>query len=198
MIRRSTWIILFVFIVVLVGGLYFQKYQSNKQAEVTPTPEINVLFPGVSKDQITGLEIDTSQGKKVVVTKDQSGSWVVTGFTAADTDPTGIDSMLNQVTSLSILSDLENAPALDVIGLTSPAYIFHITLQDGQQEILYIGILTPTKSGYYARLGENSPIVVSKYAVDNLTKLLENPPIATPIPTVTATEMTEATPTPQP
>ena len=198
MIRRSTLIILFVFIAVLAGGLYFQKYQSNKQAQVTPTPEINVLFPGVTKDQVTGLEIDDNQGKKLVIAQDPSGSWVVTGFSAADTDPTGIDSMLNQVTSLSILSDLENPPALDVVGLTTPAYIFHITLQDGQQKTLNIGTLTPTKSGYYARLGENNPIVVSKYAVDNIMKLLVNPPIATPIPTVVATDMIGATPTPQP
>jgi hypothetical protein len=198
MIRRSTWIILLVFLAILGGGLYFQKYQSDKQAKVTPTSEIKLLFPGVDKSQITGFEIADSQEKKLIIAKDQSGSWAVAGYTVADTDPTGIDSMLTQITSLSVLSDLDPAPALDIIGLTMPAYRLKITLQDGQQKTVYVGKLTPTKSGYYGRLEEGNPVVVSKYAVDNLVNLLDKPPIATPVPTLPATEFGENTPTPQP
>jgi hypothetical protein len=198
MIRRSTWIILLVFLAILGGGLYFQKYQSDKQAQVTPTSEFKLLFPGVDKGQITAFEIVDSQERKLIVAKDQSGSWAVAGYTAADTDPTGIDAMLTQITSLSILSDLEAAPALDVIGLTTPAYRFKVVLQDGQQQTVYVGKLTPTKSGYYARIVEGNPVVVSKYGVDNLINLLDKPPIATPIPTATLTVVGEATPTPQP
>jgi len=198
MIRRSTWIILLIFLAILGGGLYFQKYQSEKQAQVTPTVEFKLLFPGVEKSQITAFEIDDSQEKKLVAAKDQSGSWAVAGYTAADTDPTGIDGMLTQITSLSVLSDLDPAPALDIIGLTMPIYRFKVTLQDGKQKIVYIGKVTPTKSGYYARLEEGNPVVVSKYAVDNLINLLDKPPIATPVPTLPAAELGVATPTPQP
>jgi hypothetical protein len=198
MIRRSTWIILIVFLAVLGGGLYFQKYQSNKQAQVTPTSEMKLLFLGVDKSQITGFEIDSSQAKKLVVAKDQSGSWEVAGYTAADTDPTGIDSMLTQITNISVVSDLETAPALDIIGLSTPAYAFKVILQDGQQKTVYIGNLTPTKSGYYARLEEGNPVVVSKNAVDNLINTMDKPPIATPVPTLPPAEFGVVTPTPQP
>jgi hypothetical protein len=198
MIRRSTWIILLVFLAILGGGLYFQKYQSDKQAQVTPTAEIELLFPGVDKSQVTAFEINDFLERKLVVAKDQSGSWAVAGYTAADTDPTGIDAMLTQITSLSVMSDLEAAPALDVMGLTTPAYVFKVTSQDGQQKTVYIGKLTPTKRGYYVRLEDGNPIVVGKYAVDNLINLLDKPPIATPVPTLPAAESGEVTPPPQP
>ncbi len=157
MIRRSTWIILLIFLAILGGGLYFQKYQSEKQAQVTPTAEIELLFPGVEKSQVTAFEIDDSQEKKLVAAKDQSGGWAVAGYTAADTDPTGIDGMLMQITSLSVVSDLDPAPALDIIGLTMPAYRFKVSFQDGKQKTVYIGKLTPTKSGYYARTRRRQP-----------------------------------------
>jgi hypothetical protein len=198
MIRRSTWIILLVFLAILGGGLFFQKFQSDKQAQVTPTAEFKLLFPGVDKSQITAFEIDDSQGRTLGVAKDQSGSWAVAVYTAADTDPTGIDGMLMQITSLEVLSDLDPAPALDIIGLTTPAYRFKVTLQDGQQKTVYIGKLTPTKSGYYARLESGNPVVVTKYAVDNLINLLDKPPIATPVPALPAAEFGVVTPTPQP
>jgi len=197
-IRRSTWIILLVFLAILGGGLYFQKYQSDIQAQVTPTIEFKPLFSGVGKSQITAFEINDSQERKLVVAKDQSGNWAVAGYTAADTDPIGIDAMLTQITSLSVMSDLEAAPALDVIGLTTPAYVFKVTSEDGQQKTVNIGKLTPTKRGYYVRFEEGNPVVVGKYAVDTLINLLEKPPIATPVPTFPATEFGEATPTPQP
>jgi hypothetical protein len=197
-IRRSTWIILLVFLAILGGGLYFQKYQSDKQAQVTPTSEFKLLFAEVDKSQITAFEINDSQERKLVIAKDQSGSWTVAGYTAEDADPTGIDTMLTQITSLSVMSDLEAAPALDVMGLTKPAYVFKVTSEDGQQKTVYIGKLTPTKRGYYVRFEEGNPVVVGKNAVDNLINLLDNPPIATPVPTLPATEFGEVTPTPQP
>jgi hypothetical protein len=79
-----------------------------------------------------------------------------------------------------------------------PAYRFKVSFQDGKQKTVYIGKLTPTKSGYYARLEDGNPVVVSKYAVENLINLLDKPPIATPVPTFPAAEFGEVTPTPQP
>ncbi len=47
-------------------------------------------------------------------------------------------------------------------------------------------------------LEDGNPVVVSKYAVDNLINLLDKPPIATPVPTLPAAEFGVITPTPQP
>ena len=198
MIRKSTWIILLIFLVVLGGGLYFQKYQSDKAAQVTPTSELGLLFPGVEQNQISGFEIDSVQGKKFLITMDQDGNWVVAGYPAEYTNKYAVDDMLTKIMALKVVSDLESAPALDVIGLTSPAYTFQITLKDGQQKTASIGNETPTSSGYYARLADGSPLVVAKYAVDNLLNFLDNPPIATPVPTATGTSSVESTQTPQP
>lgn len=198
MIRRSTWIILLIFLAVLGGGLYFQKYQSERAAQVTPTSENKLLFLGLEKTQIKGFEIDSSQGKKFSVARTENGEWVVAGYTAADTNTYSIEDMLKKITSLTVMSDLESAPDLSLIGLLTPSYIFKVTQTDGQQLTAYIGGLTPTNSGYYARLEGGSPVVVSKYAVDNLVAFLEKPPVATPVTTVTPTVTEEVTQTPQP
>lgn len=198
MIRRSTWVILLIFLVILGGGLYFQKYKSDKAAKVTPTAEFGLLFAGIDQTQITGFEIDSTQGKKFLITLGQDGNWIVAGYPAEYTNKYSVDDMLSKIKALTVMSELETAPALDVIGLTSPAYTFQITLKDGQQKIAYIGNETPTSSGYYAKLDNGNPVVVTKYAVDNLLNFLDNPPIATPVPTATETGPVENTQTPQP
>ena len=179
MIRRSTWIIFLIFLAVLGGGLYFQKYQSERAAQVTPTSENKLLFLGLEKTQIKGFEIDSSQGKKFSVALTENGEWVVAGYTAADTNTYSIEDMLTKITSLTVMSDLESAPDLSLIGLLTPSYIFKVTQTDGQQLTAYIGGLTPTNSGYYARLEGGSPV-------------------ATPVTTVTPTVTEEVTQTPQP
>jgi len=198
MIRRSTWIILLIFLAVLGGGLYFQKYKSEKSAQVTPTSTYGLLFTGFDQTQITGFEIDSSQGKKFLVTMDETGKWVVAGFTAEYTNTSSIDDMLTKITALTVMSNLETAPALDVIGLEKPAYTLIVTLKDGQKKTAYIGNVNPTSSGYYGQLENGSPVVITKYAVDNLINFLDNPPIATPVPTATETSAGETTQTPQP
>ena len=129
---------------------------------------------------------------------DDSNNWIVTGFTAADTNPNSIEDMLTKITALTIMSELDPAPALDIIGLSTPMYTFIVTLKDGQQKTATIGNLTPTSSGYYAKLENGSLVVVGKYAVDNLISFLDNPPISTPAPTVVDTNTGEKTQTPQP
>jgi hypothetical protein len=186
MIRRSTWLVLLLFLVVLGGGLYFQKYQSENQAQITPTAQFKLFLAGIDKNQITGFSIESSSGQKFSAAKGQDGNWSVAGFTAADTDLSGIDDMLTKITSLSVLAELSEAPEEDVIGLAPPVYVFKVTLQNGTQQTALLGTSTPTKSGYYARLEEGSPVVLGKYAVDNLLTFLEHPPIATPIPTETS------------
>lgn len=198
MIRRSTWIIFIIFLAILGGGLYFQKYKSEKNAQVTPTSTYGLLFTGFDQTQISGFEIDSSQGKKFLVTMEETGNWVVAGFPAEYTNTSSIDDMLAKIMALTVMSNLDTAPALEVIGLATPAYKFIVTLKDGQKKTAYIGKVTPTSSGYYGQLENGNPVVVGKYAVDNLINFLDKPPIATPVPTVTETSTVEMTQTPQP
>ena len=198
MLRRSTWIILVIFLALLGGAWYFQKYQAGRNAEITPTSEYKLLFADLDKAQITGIEIVNSQGKQFSVAMDESENWVVAGFSATDTNPYSIDDMLTKVTALTIMSELNPAPALDVIGLTTPDYILKVSVKDGKQKTAYIGSLTPTSSGYYARMENGGPVVVGKYAVDNLINFLDNPPVSTPMPRVTETDFAQNTPSPQP
>jgi hypothetical protein len=198
MIRRSTWIILLVFLVILAGAWYLQKYQAEKAANATPTAASKLLFDGVDQAQITGVEIEGALGQTFAVAKDEAGAWVVAGFTAADTNTYLIDDMLTQISSLTILSELDPTLALENIGLKVPVYTLRLTLQDGQQKTVQIGNVTPTKSGYYTQLEDGKVAVVTKFVVDNLITYLDNPPVATPLPVLTEAVEVDETPTPQP
>ena len=198
MIRRSTWIILLVFLVILAGAWYLQRYQAEKAANATPTAGSKLLFDGVDQAQITGVEINSALGQTFAVAKDEAGTWVVAGFTAADTNTYLIDDMLTQISSLKILSDLGPSLALESVGLKVPVYTLRLTLQDGHQKTVQIGNVTPTNSGYYTRLETGTVAVVTKYVVDNLITYLDNPPVATQVPVPTETVEVDETPTPQP
>jgi hypothetical protein len=198
MIRRSTWIILLVFLVWLGGAWYFQKYQAEKAAAVTPTVARKLLFEGVDQEQISGIEITSALGQTFAVAKDQDGNWVIEGFTAADTNTYQIEDMLSQLSNLTILSELDPSLALESVGLKVPIYTLKLTLQDGQQRIVQLGNVTPTGSGYYAKKENSTVAVVTKYVVDNLINYLDNPPLATPVPTAVETIEVEGSPTPQP
>jgi hypothetical protein len=66
-----------------------------------------------------------------------------------------------------------------------PVYRITISLEDRQQINVYVGKATATGSGYYVRLGEKDVSVVSKYNLDSILNLSQNPPIkSTPTPLV--------------
>jgi hypothetical protein len=198
MIKRSTWILLVIFLAVLGGAWYFQKYQTDKQANVTPTATYKLLFGNLDETQITGIQVSSAEGKKTILSVDEAGTWMVSGHPATETDLSAVEDILGKITSMTILSELDPAPDGGVMGLTTPAYSILISLQDGSQKTVYLGSLTPTQSGYFGYDENGKAVVVGQYAVNSLIDLLDNPPVSTPAIVITETTVGESTPTVQP
>lgn len=178
--RRSTWILLIVF-AALVGLFFYLDRQGDASQEDLDTDSETVEFLFTGKSGIPlGIEISETDGQNVEIARNEEGSWMLIQPTESEADQGMAEAAASQVTSLRILSTLDLAP--DNAGLVPPSYRMTISFSSGETENLDIGDLTPTGTGYYARLADDEFIqVISKPGLDSLLNLLSNPPY--PIPT---------------
>jgi hypothetical protein len=187
MIRRSTWVTLGIFAIVLVAAVIFRRTGQKAAADVTPTPASTYLF-NAQDSSIIGLRITDSDQNSVAVQRAEDGSWSLIQPEGEQADQDRIDSLISQAESLRVVSTLDTQPDLTAIGLDPPQYRLSITLADGQQQVAEIGSSTPTSSGYYARLESGNLQVVSKSGLDSIVGMLSDPPIApTPTPETSPT-----------
>jgi len=195
MIRRTTWIYLAFFVVLLGFAWYFQNSKEKAAAQVTPTPGTQNLFT-IEESSIKSLKIEDNQGKIVALGRDEKGLWSLTDPKAEMTDISQAESAVSQLVSLTILSSVDPAPSADVTGLNPADYTVTIDFNDGSQKVLLVGKVTPIQNGYYTQLDGGPVNVVNKYGMDAFLKLLSNPPIATPTPEPTAVPQNTSTPQP--
>lgn len=194
MIRRTTWILLGIFLILLVVLVFLQRSGPKGEGEATLTEAVAYLFDSQGKS-IIGLRVTDGTGKAVEVQKVAGSIWTLIEPVGEQADTGRIESAIAQAESLRILATLETALELDTIGLNPAAYQITITLDDEQQQTVFVGNLTPTQSGYYAFLLGQPEVVVDKINIDGLLKLLTDPPVMwTPTPSLAP----EMTPTIQP
>jgi len=185
MIRRSTWILLALFMISLGGLWLWQRSGGNETTKTeTPFPTSLPLLLNMDTNQIMGIKIEDAAGKRVVFTSLGGSSWIITEPVRDNVDMDAFSSVLQQLTSLQPLSMLDPIPPLDQIGMVIPAHTITITDQGGKDAVLEVGALTPTQSGYYVRV-EGKLYVVSVAPVDAFVDMLTNPPI--PVKTATPT-----------
>jgi hypothetical protein len=203
MIRRTTWIILGVFIVVLGLAWYLQRNKPATAVQATATPGRQYLFD-IQESNIKKLEISDNQGQRVVLGRDSGGVWSLIEPKAAATDVGQAESAVTQLATLSVVNMLPATPPPVSSGLDGPTDVITLTMNSGPLQIAYIGKTTPIQNGYYAQLGKDGPVmVVNSNNVDALLQILASPPIlgtATPTgqPAITATFTPGATSQPTP
>ena len=183
MIRRPTWILLALFVVVLGAAWLWQRSQTNNvKEEPTATPAPNLL--DMDSTNIRDLKLEEAQGKQLYLRKIGVGNWIMTEPERANVDLEKVNSVVEQLLSAEVLNELSTPPAADQTGLDKPAYILTITDQSGKKSVIQIGSETPTQSGYY--IGKEGTVYVAdKLGIDSLVDLLKNPPVAPPTATTT-------------
>ena len=180
MIRRNTWMLLIVFAVLLAGAAYLQRsggLEANEEETPEPALEEQRLLD-VEVEQIRSFRIEDAQGSMLGVERDAQGAWTLSEPQGGAADTARIDSALTSLSTLSVLNPLETNLALDVVGLSEPAYTLEIGLTEGGGHVIQVGEPTPTGTGYYARLDGGAPVVVSKFTIDSVAELLTSPPVA--------------------
>jgi hypothetical protein len=203
MIRRTTWIILGIFVVLLGVMWYLQRNKPATVAQATPTPGRQYLFE-VQESNIKKLEVSNNKGQRVVLGRDSSGVWSLQEPKANATDVGQAESAVTQLVTLSVVNTMDTTPQPDASGLNSPTDVITLTMNSGPLQIAYIGKTTPIQNGYYAQLGKDGQaMVVNSNNVDAFLRILDSPPIlgtATPTgqPAITATFTPSASVQPSP
>lgn len=200
MIKRSTWIVLTVCLV-LVGVLIYLKISANTFPAPSPiTPVVTLratmdyLFPA-QEGVVTSILIETREGKSLRLER-VGGEWKITQPFEAAAIQSSVEAAASQITALPVLDTLDLKDA--DVGLTAPAYTITISLSSGKTVVAKIGDETPTGSGYYVRKEGGPVLVVGKYGILALTSMLDAPPyVETPTPSLTPSP-TPAPPTETP
>jgi len=183
MIRRNTWILLALFVVLLGAVWFIQRSKTINGVTSTPTSVENFLFTNIT-DSITSLRVQDTKSNVVVLDRDPSGSWILKEPQGKPTDVGLAEQTMSQLASLSIVTTITQTLNFDAYGLATPVYTITVTLSGGVQHTAVVGKETPTGSGYYLLVDKSSLVIVSKYGMDAFLNVLSNPPILV-TPTVT-------------
>lgn len=196
MVRRQTWVLLVVFVVLLGVVFYLQKNpQAIKSADITPSPTAQLsLLPGLKEQDINFVELKDSRGNTVQISKGSDGKWVLMPENKpVDTGKAG--ELTAQIVDTHILSTLPADFALGASGLNKPTQVITVGSIQGKKMAIKIGSATPTGSGYYVQVDNGTPTVIDSAVVDTLTQQMSLAHLA-PTPTLAAT--VEATTTQAP
>jgi len=200
MIRRNTWIILAVFVILVGVAWYLQRDGGSTEAQATSTPQ-PALLEGVEAGQIRELKIQDNQGQTVVLEQPSTGDWKLVEPQAEATDVAKVQSAVDQLLTLDVIDQIATPPPAEATGLGQPAYTISLQLDGGRQIVVNVGSTTPIENGYYVQIDQGQVYVVQQFGVDGVVGLLDEPPIQpTPTPTTqpaaTSEPGSDATPSP--
>ncbi len=194
--RRSTLVLVVAFLA-LLGVVY---YLQNKPLKAEPlptgaatiTPQPPMVFDVSDSSLIQTLRVEDASGNYVVFQRDSTGTWMMTEPVPDMIDAALVDEAAVQMAGTRALTSINPQLGLDAIGLTKPVNIVTIVLVDGTRQVLQVGNLTPTGSGYYVRQANGTVAVAGKYNMMPVLDLLVTPPIVTPTAEGNALESTPA------
>ncbi len=194
MMRRSTWIVLGIFVLLIGFTLVYQRYQANNPAATptfatTPTAPPAMLY-SLSDTQIKDIKIADNTGSYIDLYQDSnSASWAIEGVPAGQADSTKIKSISTDLLALQVQETLANTVSLAAVGLETPTYTITLTTTLNQALITYVGTPTAIGTGYYVRQNDGQIMIVDKSSLDPILNALKEPPLLpTPTPQVTPGE----------
>lgn len=197
MIRRSTWIVLAVFVLAAAALLFLQRSRGSVTFVSDPvTPSATsapLLLAGWLPADIQAVEW-RGDGQTLTLTQTAGGEWTVGPSQSGPADAGKVEALRSSLASLRPISSVGSANPLDTLGLAAPAQVIVVRGAGGRQAQISIGGATPTGSGYYAQVDGGEPLVVSTFALEEIFRQLQPDFWATPTPTPPLE--TTATPTP--
>jgi hypothetical protein len=198
MIRRSTWIFLSAFVVVLAGAILWSRSKPGPegagQADATPTAE--PLWSVPSTD-IVGLRLEDLQTGLVVEVRrgDEQTPWRMTAPVEGPADAARVEWAVNSLLSPRPRGTLPAPADLAPFGLAEPSRRVTVFLRDDVARSFEIGRISPTGGVFYVAVpGRPEIVLLNEYSLTDALSLLDDlpyPPTATPgealPPSVTAT-----------
>lgn len=196
MIRRSTWIVFGIFILVSMAAIFLVKSPSSPLADsgLTPSPTAAPrLIDETTSDEINGIVFEQASSETIRLMKQTDSNWI-NESNQAGVEAGKVEQILSELLATQILLVMPIDYSLDSLALTAPWQTITIMQANGKTMRVQIGGLTPTGNGYYVRVDDQVPVVVSKYALDAVAELFAVVNAATPTPAQPV--LPESTPTP--
>lgn len=182
--------------------------------EDEPTPTTNApLFADTGGAVVTELQVTRLEDGAVLQgTVNDDASWTLVQAPAEPepgmvVDHARIRQAVASLPDLLPTRQLSGIEAMAPYGLEEPVYLIQFRLSTGSDHQVYVGAANPTGSGYYVTTSETilatDVYLISKYSLDGVISLVDDPPYieATPTPEPTATPeeipAEEATATPE-
>jgi len=172
MIRRSTWILVLIFIAVLGVTIYLNKTSTSLVA-LTPTPtQLLDVLPGWEGKQATVIQFQDKQGVSTKVERTSQTNWIfIPPVPGKSIDQGKIQELISSIISMKVAAQINPDLSPDATGMNAPSYVIVITAEDGTQKTIQIGKMNPTQTGYYVKVGDSLQ-VVSSTSVDAITEKL--------------------------
>ena len=196
MIKRPTWVLLGILVLIVVAYLVITNRTSATSIQSTPIALGENFLVTPADGALQSLLIFDQQNRKVQLQRTTSGMWIVTLPTHGTADQSLAGAAETQVGALRIVTALDNQLNLRDAGLDFPVYTLELKFINGTNHIIQVGTLTPINSGYYVRYDSGNLYVVSQAGIDALINLLTAPPFAATETSSAVIELS-ATPTPQ-
>jgi hypothetical protein len=173
MVRKQTWILLGIFIVMAGVAFYLQKNPLKSSVALTPspTPSVSILKDWQSAD-ITSIDYLDNQGSSIQMVQIAQGSWVL----QPEAKPVGlgkVEELRTQLLDTQVITTLDPGYDLASVGLSSPSGTITLTNTKGEKAVIRIGKITPIATGYYVQVNQEQPVVVSNYAIEGVLNLLK-------------------------
>jgi hypothetical protein len=173
MIKRTTWVVLAVFLLTLAVVLLLQRTgKLEYTADSTPSPTAASVF-GLDTGSIKQVKVESSGIDSATFTHNSDGTWTTTAPTGFNPDAAIVKEALDSISTWTVQNELQVAPPLDAVGLTNPDKLIVIQTDSGQEHTIQVGGLNPAQTGYYLLLDGGAPFLISRYSVDPVLGLLD-------------------------
>jgi hypothetical protein len=193
---RNTAILLVILAILAVVAVW---ETHRGPAGESPQEKAKWVFT-LGRDDVSEFEVkDGSQS--VFMARGGTGDWFIGAIGGPPADTARINSVLDSVVSLKstrVITD--TSVGLAAFGLDNPPVQARLGLGEGKNEVLFIGNENPQGTSYYAqRQGSPNVYLISTSLVDDLKKLVSEPPYRpTPTPPPEPSGTTAATPSSEP
>jgi hypothetical protein len=193
MVRRTTWILLGIFLILVLGLLIYQQMadtstnegMAGEMGEIGTLQPVKPLFKVPNGLLILGLEVIDGNENAIEIFRDsESAEWVLVDH-EEKADQEIINRIISRLESMTVDQSLDPGIDLEAIGLSKPSYTIRLLISNGGYFKIYVGDLTITQTSYYAQLNDQEPVIISKYDLDTVINFIADPPVVfDPTPTV--------------
>lgn len=172
MIRRSTLVLVIIFVVLVLLAVGLQQKWFTPGA-VTPTPTtIPPILDALPKDQLVTIQVAAGSNPTLTLSK-RSDGWQVTEPTGVSVDQSKVDQLISALYTLKQDNTDLSGKALESFGITPDSQVIKLTGQNGNTVILKIGSMTPTQNDYYIQVNDHPAVIVPRFGLESILKLLD-------------------------